>query len=331
MPLFQILADLHLETHPSYGHYRLPLTDAPYIALLGDIGHIGDSGLFTFLRELTKHYWAVFFLLGNHEPYQISMAAAKSRVRAFEKEMRAMHSETNVGQFVFLDQTRYDIDSETTVLGRTLYTSVPESARRAVGSRMVDFKDTRGWTVEAHNAAHESDLAWLNTQVADLAAREPSRKVVIFTHHSPTTDPRANDPRHKGSEMNAGFVTDLSAEPCWTSPNVRMWAFGHTHYPCDFVDEATGKKVLTNPKGYWRDPRVSGLGMPRRIKSSPERRFNAKLMYDLPSGTTIEPDASAPQDGDDIAESEGHERKDTEGRHSVSRWKRITGRLGFGK
>lgn len=34
------------------------------------------------------------------------------------------------------------------------------------------------------------------------------------------------------------------------SKNVKVWAFGHTHWNCDFVEEG-GKRVLTNQRGYY--------------------------------------------------------------------------------
>ena len=48
------------------------------------------------------------------------------------------------------------------------------------------------------------------------------------------------------------FVTDLSDQICWTSANVRLWAFGHTHFNCDFEDLGTKKRVAANQKGYRR-------------------------------------------------------------------------------
>lgn len=246
------MSDLHLETYPSYTHWDLPSTDAPYLALLGDIGHVGDDALYDFLTRLLDRYWIVFFLMGNHEPYQCSMEAAKTKMRKFEQKMTRQARDRTTGKFVLLDQTRYDVDGTLTILGCTLFSSIQEERASFIASRMVDFKDTPGWTVALHNKAHASDLQWLNSQVAQISTSEPQRQVVIFTHHSPTTTAQANDPRHNDSLASSAFVTDLSKEACWTSSCVKVWAFGHTHYNCDFFDEETRKKVVTNQKGYWR-------------------------------------------------------------------------------
>jgi hypothetical protein len=75
---------------------------------------------------------------------------------------------------------------------------------------------------------------------------------VIFTHYSPTLDERAVDKKHAGSPVTSGFATDLSGEDCWKSRSVTMWAFGHTHYSCDFTDEL-GKRVVANQRWYSHD------------------------------------------------------------------------------
>lgn len=78
---FQILSDLHLETYPSYDSFTFTTT-APNLALLGDIGHVANNQLFTFLEAQLNRYSVVFFLLDNHEPYHMSFKAAKSNVHS---------------------------------------------------------------------------------------------------------------------------------------------------------------------------------------------------------------------------------------------------------
>ncbi len=246
-------------------------TNSP-IALLGDVGHVQDPDLFRLFRKLLNHYEVVFYLLGNHDPYQLTMQVAKTKVRKFEQEMANLNQSRTTGKFVFLDQTRYDLTHNITILGCTLFSHITDKQKLKVGSVMVDFKDTKDWTVDDHNEAHHSDVDWLNAEVTKITAEQPQREVVIFTHHSPCTDPRASNPKHRGSDVSSGFVTDLSREECWVNPKVRMWAFGHTHYNCDFVDDATGKKIVTNQKGY--------------AKFRAQEGFDMETMYLLPEGKT---------------------------------------------
>ncbi|KAI1976837.1 hypothetical protein LOZ53_001367 [Ophidiomyces ophidiicola] len=244
---FQIMSDLHLEAHPAYD-FNFTQT-APYLALLGDTGHLVDDGFFEYLETQTRRYSAVFFLLGNHEPRGMFFTSAKARVRAFAERMEAARLQSSIGRFIFLDQTRYDISDTLTILGCTLFSHIPAEKEEAVTNRLADFKTISDWGVPDHNAAHQSDLNWLNSQVSEISDKEPQRQIMIFSHHSPCTEDRAVDARHRGSQAMSGFATDLREELCWKSPAVRVWAFGHTHFNVSFTDER-GLEVIANQKGY---------------------------------------------------------------------------------
>ncbi|RHZ70201.1 hypothetical protein CDV55_107236 [Aspergillus turcosus] len=253
---FQIMSDLHLETHSSYDDFQFQ-NRASYLALLGDIGHVENEQLYKFLEHQIQRYLIVFFVFGNHEPYHMSFKTAKKKMRAFEAKMEQTRIRSSrVGRFVFLDQTRYDISDTHTVLGCTLFSHVTPQQEFSVESLAVDFKDILHWTVDDHNLAHESDLKWLNAEVSKIAKEEPQRQIFIFTHHCPTMDSRCMNHRHKHSDVTSAFMTDLSSEECWTSTAVKMWAFGHTHYNCQFTDDR-GKVILANQKGYQMYPQKS--------------------------------------------------------------------------
>ncbi|CAK7213473.1 hypothetical protein SBRCBS47491_001812 [Sporothrix bragantina] len=206
-PVFQIVSDLHLETRAGYD-FRLPQS-APNLALLGDIGQVADDGLFVFLEKQLRRYWNVFFLLGNHEPAHTSWSAAKARVHQFAERMERLRARSTIGRFLFLDQTRHDLDATTTILGCTLFSAVTVAQQTAVASRLVDFRNIRDWTVADHNAAHASDVQWLNEQVTSISDKEPTRNIVIFTHHCPSVDDRTIAPQNRDSPVSSGFSTDL--------------------------------------------------------------------------------------------------------------------------
>jgi hypothetical protein len=150
-----------------------------------------------------------------------------------------------------MDQNRYDLSPNITVLGCTLFSNVLPSQTESISFGLNDFYHIEDWTVEEHNEANIADLGWLNAQVKSIAETEPDRKIIILTHYSPTTSPEAIDPAHSQSKISSGFSTDLSGEICWTSRNVKVWAFGHTHFNCDFIENGSGKRVLTNQRGYY--------------------------------------------------------------------------------
>lgn len=57
---FEILSDLYLETHSSYRSFKFSQT-ALHLALLGDIGHVANDVLFSFLEVQLDRYSVVFF------------------------------------------------------------------------------------------------------------------------------------------------------------------------------------------------------------------------------------------------------------------------------
>jgi hypothetical protein len=252
------MSDLHLETpqaRPTYEDFEIQ-PECQYLALLGDIGNIWDPRLFKFLEDQLRKFEIVFYLLGNHEAYGTTVLVARTTARAFEHEMEELRSlpGSTLGRFIFLDQTRFDLTDSITVLGCTLFSRISNEQRESVALFCSDFSEIEDWTVETHNSAHQSDIGWLNSQIEHIAQHEPHRKIVVFTHHSPTMLEAANDPRQLQdvAQVRSAFVTDLSDQICWTSANVRLWAFGHTHFNCDFEDLGTKKRVVANQKGYRR-------------------------------------------------------------------------------
>lgn len=103
-----------------------------------------------------------------------------------------------------------------------------------------------------HNTAHANDLTWLNSEVEKISQTEPQRHITIFSHHCPTADRRAVDPDQRDSPISSGFCTDVADQLCWTSKSVTTWAFGHTHFNCDFEDgNWDQKRVVANQRGYY--------------------------------------------------------------------------------
>ncbi|KAJ3483776.1 hypothetical protein NLG97_g7227 [Lecanicillium saksenae] len=217
---------------------------APYLALLGDIGYTKDDGFFSFLRRQLQVFRVVFLVLGNHEPYYSSWPEAKAKVETFRMGL------TQPDQLVLLDQTRYDLPLTVTILGCTLFSHVAFENQDGVSMGSNNFYLIDDWTVQSHREAHRSDVDWLNAEVERISRSEAHREVFVFTHYCPLTNADVTDPQHQGSTISFGFMTDLSTELCWKAPVVKLWAFGHTHFNCDFQHE-NGKRFMSNQRGYY--------------------------------------------------------------------------------
>lgn len=263
MAAIQVLSDLHLESPKGYDIFEI-VPKAPYLALLGDIGNIvPHRELFlAFLTCQLRQFQAVMFVPGNHEAYGATWPETLSILEDFEQTVQKTRSGANsdgLSRFVILNRGIFELptvddQNQTIVLGCSLFSHVPPQSEMAVDMGLQDFFQTSAWSVRAHNASHERDLAWLNHQVDRIQRANSNAKIVILTHWSPTTDSRSLDARHAGSLITAGFATNLSEEHCYRSPNVRVWGFGHTHFNCDFTADridAGPLRLLTNQRGYY--------------------------------------------------------------------------------
>jgi predicted phosphodiesterase len=246
----QIISDLHLEAPKAYDIFEIT-PKAPYLALLGDIGTIDPhkTDCLAFFKRQLAQFCAVLFVPGNHEAYHSTWTETLSILRAFEDDVR---TDTSLGDFILLDRAAYEIpDTNVVVLGCSLFSHVPAASEMDVSLKLNDFLQIADWDVAAHNAAHVRDIAWLNAQVEALARRDV--RILILTHWSPSRDARAADPRHAVGSITSAFSTDMADELCFREDKVKVWAFGHTHFNCDFSVEREGAgplRLVTNQRGY---------------------------------------------------------------------------------
>lgn len=251
----QILSDLHLEAPKAYDVFDIE-PKAPHLALLGDIGNVAvhKDDFFGFLTQQLRKFRTVILVPGNHEVYDSTWPETLGLLRGFEKDSKA-RKDTSLGEFILLDRGVLRLpDTNTVVLGCSLFSYIPPENEMAVSMGLNDFFQTGKWDVAAHNEMHKRDLSWLNAQVAELEDSDAG-DILVFSHWSPTLDARASDPRHAGSHITSAFATDLSKEKCFKSGRVKLWAFGHTHYNCDFMvdreDGAGPLRLVANQRGYY--------------------------------------------------------------------------------
>ncbi|KAJ7134215.1 Ser/Thr protein phosphatase superfamily protein [Mycena epipterygia] len=256
-PRIQFMSDLHLEVRRwdanggtgNYYAFDFPAT-ADTLALLGDIGNTCDERLYDWLSVQLIRFKLVLFLAGNHEPYKSTLEASIADLTSFAAESEAAAAssppEKPLGRFVFLNRTRLDISPTLTVLGCTLWSHLDPENIGYLRLGLNDFHRIDGFDTDAYEVCYKEDLAWLERTVAQMAEREPGRRVVVMTHHAPTVAD-TSDPVHVGGPSNSAFATEVLARVCKGSA-VAAWAFGHTHWNCDF--ERAGVRVVANQRGY---------------------------------------------------------------------------------
>jgi hypothetical protein len=148
---------------------------------------------------------------------------------------------------MFLNRTRYDVSPRLTILGCTLWSALDPKNLDVLSLGLNDFRRIENFNPKSFDALHRGDLAWLNATVAEIDSTEPDREIVVLTHHAPTLAGTGH-PKFEGHPTSSAFATELTGEVMWTSGRVKMWAFGHTHWVCDF--QRDGVRVYSNQRGY---------------------------------------------------------------------------------
>jgi len=234
-----VLSDLHLEQ----ADFTPPDTHADVVVLAGDIA-TGSSGV-----EWAKSTFGsrpVIYLAGNHEFYgfrlpdlidDLRSAADGSDVHVLEREE------------LVLDGIRF--------LGCTLWTafdSAGEERRDATmrfAERIVnDYKfihsSESGAVLRAQETLelHRDSRAWLAERLS-VAHDGPT---VVLTHHVPYV---AHPSDSLVVQALAGsIVSDL--RDLIGSEHQALWIYGHNHRVADLTVDGT--RLLSNPRGYPRDP-----------------------------------------------------------------------------
>jgi hypothetical protein len=189
----QILSDLHLEINQQYSSFEVPIC-SKYHILAGDIGRLQDyENYLAFLQKQTANFEIVFLVLGNHEFYNESFESGLSKAEKLTRE-------PSFNGLVLRHQQRYDIkNSDITILGCTLWSQIPDQSRDIINYKIQDFRQIKDWTIDKHNAAHESDLAWLRKEVQTIhqesQKKTKTRSIVVVTHHAPSLQ-RTSSPQH---------------------------------------------------------------------------------------------------------------------------------------
>ncbi|KAJ5543834.1 hypothetical protein N7494_005122, partial [Penicillium frequentans] len=167
--------------------------------------------------------------------YHSKWAQTKLCVRMFESQLNESFKRRETsGQFVFRDQTRYDLSPTLSILGCTLFSRIAQTQMEGVIYGLNDFYHIN-WSSISH--------------------LETSCKIVVLTHYCPLISENVVGPKHRHCKISSGFISDLSGELCCKQEVVKLWAFGHTHFSCDLRDAETGKRVVSNQRGYYSSDR----------------------------------------------------------------------------
>lgn len=263
----QVVSDLHLEQlsrkNPRWKEKLVqPVCDT--IATLGDVCELQHEALWQpFFEYLAQNWRTVLVVNGNHEYHcdeRVTVDVWKERQRAYLQQFPNVH---------ILDNSEYVASTPSgrpvVIWGSTLWSRVPVAKAEEVQERIRDYhtmyvtqrvvvpgeEGSEEEVVEVERQLRVSDTnAWHEEAVRQLQARltkDPECPLVVLSHHAPLlhqTSPIEFE-RDRNRALNWSFASDLSG---LFRPHVKLWAFGHTHWPADFVFRTT--RVISNPHGY---------------------------------------------------------------------------------
>lgn len=259
----QIASDLHLEEYPSAIAAIRP--SAPHLALLGDIGAVGEDRPhgFPLYRDFLYHcadqFKTVFVVAGNHEYY----TTLDDRIRPSKIEERIRETCAKRCNLIWLQRASRSVAPGLRILGATLWSHIPLWAQHEVEDSLRDYRciykaDAASmWdhvTPRETNQWHAGDVKYIHDQLEE--ATNAKQRCIVLTHHAPLIR-GVSKPEFETIDTVTGlrqpvhtaFASPLDHLLAFPSLRQGAWAFGHTHFAVDttvFGD----CRLVSNPRGY---------------------------------------------------------------------------------
>lgn len=272
----QIVSDLHLEQLDrklTLWKQNLVRPVCEVIAVLGDTCELQHDELWVeFMRYLSENWRIVLVVNGNHEYHNDGILTIQQLV----DRQRKLLCENRLENVNLLDN--YDFvwtlpsGEKIKIIGSTLWSYIPPKHYDLVQKQIRDYSQTfidhvscetdevhhRLVTPKDTSRMHLEAVQYLYESI--LAAEKEGTRVIVLTHHAPLTVNTSHPKYEKDRERALNFVFS-SEQSGLMKPNVLLWAFGHTHWPTDFMFRHT--RVYSNPHGYGKDdPSVAGRYRP---------------------------------------------------------------------
>lgn len=240
----RLFSDLHLEfdNQPPFDP-----GEGDILLLAGDIltaKHLVGKGdksyrFKRFIEECSTNYNKILYVAGNHEHFGFAVDKTHEAIKqALPDNFHLLENESiELGEWVFI--------------GSTLWTNMNNrnpSDMFAVKQMMNDYhvvryadKNYRKLLPEDTLAFHDESMEYLTQEVSKYV----DKNIFLLTHHSPHA--LGISPRYVGQVSNCVYYSDLS-HFILSNPNIKYWAFGHTHYVTRF--KVGDCECISNPKGY---------------------------------------------------------------------------------
>jgi len=217
---FQLYSDLHLEFHHDSGASFLKdlkvLADT--LVLAGDITIARPWMLDLVFKSVSSKWKDVIYLAGNHEHYNVGIKMGYASIK------KALRAYPNIH---FLNNGGAEIEG-IKIFGGTGWYDAPKDER--LKKKISDYALIKD--------IEEVYGSWKEFQTK-CEAFKPD---LVISHHLP--DERCVAAPYRGDPVNCFFVSGFDVE----SVSPKMWIFGHSHTPTDFMIGTT--RMVCNAFGY---------------------------------------------------------------------------------
>ena len=187
-----------------------------------------------FFEIMQENVKRIFYVTGNHESY------------GFDIALEAEYIEKYLPGVIHLNDSAYDIDEKTVIMGGTLWTDMNNERNHCiVGAGMNDFRliEKNGGRFTTTHAVekHRATKSFLEKALDE----NKDKNVIVVTHHAPTY--QGINPLPGGNALDAGYASNLESF-ILDRPQIKYWVFGHTHVQRKFQIGDTW--LVSNAQGY---------------------------------------------------------------------------------
>lgn len=240
---FDVISDLHFNNFSTHLYPNIK-PNSEILVMLGDVCEVDQvRQMMPFFRYVSSNWKLILFIPGNHEFYGYFL---DDTVSVLKCELQSL---TNIK---ILDNECYRVNN-TLFVGSTLWSNMDNDnpvTKVVCKGAISDYKYIKKSYYEnnKHPITPNDTVALFDRNIEfieDSVFNKGNDEIVILTHHAPSYS--CVDAKYKGERTNGAFVSDLN-EFILDNPQIKVWAYGHTHNAKDFYIDTC--RVVSNPKGY---------------------------------------------------------------------------------
>ena len=242
----QYASDLHLEINLIKDFTKIVKPIAPFLALVGDIGHISTPSYKPFFDYVSNEFEQVYYVPGNHEYYS---PPKNNKSDQFQTLYQLNHQMKNLCDsyknihYLYRNSVKLN-EFNVGIIGSPLWTPYFSSKQIFVGPNIHLHP-------EYANHLHQLDITYIDDRCRKF--KNTNTKTIILTHFLPSFSLISN--KYKNYPNKKNFASDNDF--LFFRFPINYWIYGHTHTSSTQTINKT--LCVTNPYGYNQQSQTNGF------------------------------------------------------------------------